>query len=452
MDAFKRTFPLTHWLCATVVANPSRALLNILTCESARKRIVSCQQVLFALMLALIGWAAIFLYINRSVTLSEMPIPERADSRIDIVYFFLRAAARINRLVNYSVGPAVSTDAVARNPWLERIRVGMEGASLLSVVGVTVVIAGLMRMLTVSQARREWFQLISILTALIVPPISYFAFGKLEFRITGPPFPLLFNPLMSIFIAEIVAIAILSFIHSKRPLGGWTLCALLMLHYGFWLSVLWGQGLITTSITRLILVPVLFMLAFPLSAILWLIRNRFPPSRQDNINEKAWRIAGAVSVIVLGLIWVPMPGRRLARSNNLSTVTIELRRGPCYGICGTYRLAIRGNGEVEYDGSQRDRRYPRNRIRVHQTGSISREQVVQILERLDSVHFSTLDDAAFLWCFDTPSVSVAVSLDGQTNKVVSDSMCVGPKAGPQDRFVRAAAEIEKMVTPLLRSQ
>lgn len=60
-------------------------------------------------------------------------------------------------------------------------------------------------------------------------------------------------------------------------------------------------------------------------------------------------------------------------------------------------------------------------------------------------HFWSLEDRAFAWCFDSDSVSITVSMDGETKRVVSDGGCIGAKSGLQARFVQSAAEIDSMV-------
>jgi len=57
----------------------------------------------------------------------------------------------------------------------------------------------------------------------------------------------------------------------------------------------------------------------------------------------------------------------------------------------------------------------------------------------------TLEDRAFSWGFDTPSVGVRIWEDGKTKRVVSDAGFVGSKDGRQSRFVQAAREIDSIL-------
>jgi hypothetical protein len=80
-----------------------------------------------------------------------------------------------------------------------------------------------------------------------------------------------------------------------------------------------------------------------------------------------------------------------------------------------------------------------------QTITINREQVIKVVQSLDRVRFFALEDRAFMWCFDTGSVTVTVSGDGTTKRVASDDSCTGAKSGLQAQFVKSAAEIDTIV-------
>jgi hypothetical protein len=97
---------------------------------------------------------------------------------------------------------------------------------------------------------------------------------------------------------------------------------------------------------------------------------------------------------------------------------------------------LHGSGLVEYFGDRHVR------VRGYQTATVSREQISQILRDLDRLRFFTIEDRAFRWCFDTPSVGVSVFIDGKTKRVVSDAACTGAESGIQARFVQVAREID----------
>src|SRR6202023_2980086 len=152
-----------------------------------------------------------------------------------------------------------------------------------------------------------------------------------------------------------------------------------------------------------------------------------------------WMFVPIVAVLFVVLAWLPGAHRNLANPVDIESVTIQLSRGPCFGSCPSYAITIRGNGMVEYVGKMHVK------VRDPQTAAVSREQIAEILKRLDRVRFLSLEDRAFNWCFDTGSVEVSVSLDGKTKRVVSDDWCVGAKSGVQANFVRAAADIDMIV-------
>jgi len=103
-------------------------------------------------------------------------------------------------------------------------------------------------------------------------------------------------------------------------------------------------------------------------------------------------------------------------------------------------MTIRGDGDVRFTGWHR---YRETEYTNHAT--LAPEQVSQIVQALNRSRFFALDDRAFDWCFDTPTVSISVTVNGKSKSVGSDSDCFGPKFGRQARFVQAAAEIDSIV-------
>jgi hypothetical protein len=132
----------------------------------------------------------------------------------------------------------------------------------------------------------------------------------------------------------------------------------------------------------------------------------------------------------------------VAQPKDPKSAVIVLSRGPCRGSCPAYTISIRGDGIVEYEGH----RFVK--VTGKQTASLNSQDFANIMNRLDQVHFFTLEDRAFAWCFDTSSVSVTLSVDGKTKTIASDSGCSGAKSGVQDEFVRAARDIDQIVDSL----
>lgn len=146
-----------------------------------------------------------------------------------------------------------------------------------------------------------------------------------------------------------------------------------------------------------------------------------------------------IATAVLLYLWLPKKGYQFAHPKDMNSLTIQMARGPCYGSCPSYTITIYGSGLVEFVGTRHVK------VQGSQKSAISQEQVIQLLQSLDRARFSSLEDRAFAWCFDSGSVSIFVSVDGETKRVVSDDSCTGSKSGLQAQFVRTAAQIDTMV-------
>jgi hypothetical protein len=215
----------------------------------------------------------------------------------------------------------------------------------------------------------------------------------------------------------------------------------LFLHYAIWSIVLWPR--IGVSMFRLYS-PYVLLLVFPLSGIVWLLYCKTSDTDSIEITEHSragrWTyVTAIVAISVLLLVWLPTTGTSLANPNSMESITIQMSRDPCRGNCPEYTIAIHGNGLVEYAGE----RFVKDQ--GPETSTISREQIIAVLQSLEHAHFLSLEDRAFTWCFDSGSVAISVSSDGRTKRVVSDSGCVGAKSGMQAQFVRATDEIDAIV-------
>ena len=143
-----------------------------------------------------------------------------------------------------------------------------------------------------------------------------------------------------------------------------------------------------------------------------------------------------MATMLLLLLWLPALQYSLAASRDMDSLTIQMARGPCRGLCPQYTVTIHGKGTVEYEGTELVG------TRGHQIGKISHEQLIQVLQSLDHAGFTSLEDRAFDWCFDSSSVVLWASAEGRTKRVVSDGICVGAKSSPQERFVQATRDID----------
>jgi hypothetical protein len=228
----------------------------------------------------------------------------------------------------------------------------------------------------------------------------------------------------------------------RRSISVWIVGVLLLLHFGFWCWI--GVGASPGREFGETFGPVFYfcflLWLIPSAIAAWLaflLPARFSSHKERRIGR--WTvIAGAIGLVMLLVIWRPARGYSLTKAKDSKMAVIELSRGPCFGMCPSYTVTIHGDGSVEYIGGRLARRDA-------QAANIGTEAVSQILRQLDDAHFSTLEDRAFSWCFDSSSVSITVSLDGKTRRIVSDAGCTGAKSGLQSRFVRVADNIDKVV-------
>jgi hypothetical protein len=244
-----------------------------------------------------------------------------------------------------------------------------------------------------------------------------------------------------VFVAEALCFSILLRRYRKRFVPAPILNIFLFFHYAFWLLILWPR--IGISMFRLYS-PFALLLVFLLSGVVWLLY--FRRSDADSIEATEYRKVGKWTYLAttfaleVGIFfWLPGGSTSVTHPKNMESLTIQMARGPCFGRCPSYTVTIHGNGSVKYVGD----RYVKDR--GPQVDRLRREQVVAVLQSLDHAQFPALEDRAFRWCFDSASVGVSVSADGNTKRVVSDSDCDGAKAGAQAHFVQAADEIDAIL-------
>ncbi len=404
--------------------------------------IVRLHEILFSLNIAFAPVYALLLYVSRNQALWT---PAN-----DSTYYVSRSAYRLNDLLRIGSNLAVETGTVARHSLSPWDQVGYELLVAVTILSLAAIILLLPRFLAPSAAHRVLLGSGAGATALFAVPLFYFCVSRLTWSWPAsydlgpsPPSDFWRNPWLAVFAGEILCFGTIFAISKTRRLPTWTASSLLLSHYAFWTVVLWPNFRI--ELYRLFVLGVLFM-AFPAAGIVWLLyvkgeqASHSATSDREKAREPKSVIAtAAVAVSALVLVWMPPRGLRLAQFKDLQSLKIEMTRGACRGSCPAYAIAIHGNGAVDYVGSRFvDLKGPA-------ATTISHEQLVEILQALDRVRFSTLEDRAFFWCFDTPSVAVSVSLDGQTMRVVSDAGCTGARSGMQSQFVKSANEIDEIV-------
>lgn len=100
------------------------------------------------------------------------------------------------------------------------------------------------------------------------------------------------------------------------------------------------------------------------------------------------------------------------RDEPLSTVTISLDRGPCFGFCPDYSVTIKGDGTVIYEG----------RNFVPTQGTITTTVPVESVERLvaefDDADFFALEEDYSVNATDLPTTITTLSIGGTTKRIV----------------------------------
>ena len=368
----------------------------------------------------------------------------------DATYYASRGAYRLNDLLRIGSLSAVQTNSVARDyryPWNQ---VGYELLVVVTTLGLTALIFLVPRFLAPPKVRRILLDDMAGATALFAVPLFYFCVSRIVWNWPtsyGPRTSLASdfwrNPWLAVFAGAALCFGVLFAIGKKRRISIWITGVLLLAHYSFWALVLWPN-------VRLyfywLYAPRVLFLAFPAAGIVWLLYlegertgHSVTWDREETTKPKFVIAAAALGLATLVLVWMPSRGVSVAHIKDLQSLRIEMSRGPCFGSCPAYAITIHGDGAVDYVG-RRD-----VGLKGSAAATISHQQLMDILQSLDRAHFSTLEDRAFSWCFDSPSVAVSVSMDGRTMRAVSDASCTGSKSGVQSQFVKSASEIDAIV-------
>lgn len=372
--------------------------------------------------------------------------------------FFLRGAGRINDALRLSRVSAFWTATLDGNFPHNGEQLGRELAALVSVFAAATIVYVVLKIVAGSQLHRVITARLLGPSLLFAAPLSYVLVmhdTSEVYLFTGDPFfwGIRYWPLVLVLAAECLVTIVVTRAASVRSVLKWLLSALWLLHFTFWVPVLWSTlpqwqdfgpswGDYFGSYFGVV-APRALLIGWVLLAIIWALRLR---RREPTVLEAGVR--GRASNLLLGttaaamclFLWLPRPVRRVAHPLHRDSVMVELSRAPCYGSCPTYSVRVHGNGSVAYTGDLRDER---DKPPV----ALSTEQVTTILQKLESVGFFGIEDSAFEWCFDTPRIALLVSVDGVTHRVSSDASCTGAEAGTQARFVQVANEIDRIIGP-----
>lgn len=99
------------------------------------------------------------------------------------------------------------------------------------------------------------------------------------------------------------------------------------------------------------------------------------------------------------------------RATTPGDLSVSMQRGPCFGACPVYELKLNAAGKVMYNGQ--------NFVRVlgGQEYTLSAEHVQDLVEAIQTAHFFELNDQYTASVTDMPSVTLSITLDGQTKTI-----------------------------------
>lgn len=137
----------------------------------------------------------------------------------------------------------------------------------------------------------------------------------------------------------------------------------------------------------------------------------------------------------LGPVVPPFP-----KIKDLKSVKITLERTECYGWCPAYRIEVRGDGTVFYEG--------RSFVACtgYHRGTVSGEAILEVMQMFEQANFFALRDAYKADSSgDAPTTTISIDVDGRRKWVV-DSM------GLQMGMPAAVVELEYAVDRLSGSE
>jgi hypothetical protein len=123
-----------------------------------------------------------------------------------------------------------------------------------------------------------------------------------------------------------------------------------------------------------------------------------------------------LAVIVLGFFFSLDWGdaRRappVINPDDLSSVVITLERTPCFGSCPAYRVTVRGDGGVTYEGE--------NFVEVTgtKTYQIPEADVRELVAAFVSLNYFSLEDEYVSRATDLPSTTTSITIGGTVKTV-----------------------------------
>jgi hypothetical protein len=383
-------------------------------------------EVLLSLNLALVLF---YYYLVHSF--KEASYSKDTSDAYTFLYYFFRAAVRLNRLLHYQPS---GYEKYVRWPNAGG-RLGVEFAFALTTVFLGVLFLTVLRLARNFRNYNKVLRSLGGLVFLFAFPLTYVVLSNRSYNRT-------LASAFSVTIPELLCAAVLFLIYLLRPFSAWGMGIVLLLHYCLWALVYQGSGPDDTLYGPI--PPRLLLLLIPIGGAVWLYYCQV--SRRDSktqLSEELWSkqllVAVAMSVAGLGALWLPGRGYSLAHAKNRDSLTIEMSRSTCQMGCPVYKITVHGNGEVEYAGEQFVK------VRGAQASSLNEEQMQAALVGFDRADFFSLEDQAFAWGYHSAGVSVRITVDGKTKEVSSDTYHIGAKSGLQAKFVDATANLDRII-------
>ena len=213
------------------------------------------------------------------------------------------------------------------------------------------------------------------------------------------------SPIWAIAAPEFLCIGFLLLLYRWRPLSAWAIGFLILLHYCFWLPILWRDANAITPLYEVVYSPRVLLLIYVVYGAACLRYLKSSPQiatalERSDSSSKWVLVPSALALAVLAALWLPGKGYVLVHAKDPESLNIEMWRTDCQVRRPVYKVTIQGNGTVDYVGDHfvRDRG-PKQVV-------ISKDQIHTLLVDSDQADFFNLEDRAFAWGFHTSRVGV----------------------------------------------
>src|ERR1700731_1883362 len=266
------------------------------------------------------------------------------------VYYFLRSAVRINNLLLLRTS----------NPVYGRLpnpgsQVGVDFAFAISTIGLSLILLLFLRFLLRARSLAVFANAIASFLALLALPGVYLSIFHRDWK---QPTMI---PIWAIAAPEFLCIGFLFLLYRWRPLSAWAIGFLILLHYCFWLPILWRNANAITPLYE-VYSPRVFLLIYVVYGAAWLLYLKSSPRiatpmERSNGSSKWMLFSSALALGALAALWLPGKGYVLVHAKDPESLNIEMWRKDCQIRCPVYKVTIQGNGTVDYVGGHfvRDR-------------------------------------------------------------------------------------------------